>query len=42
MNLDDSKLFYILNCKTDKEVWDTLEMMYRVSLSIDQKEMNLR
>ena len=42
MTLDDSKLLYIYNCKTTKEIWDTLEMIYGVSPSIEQEEMNIR
>lgn len=39
-SLDDSKLFYVYNFKTAKEMWDTIEMIYRVSSSFEQEEMN--
>lgn len=42
MTLDDSKLIYIYNCKTAKEIWDTLEMIYEVSPSIEQEEKSIQ
>lgn len=40
MSLDDSHFIYVYNCKTAKEIWDTLEMIYGISPSIEQEEMN--
>lgn len=42
MTLDDSKLCYTHRCKTSKEIWDTLEMIYVVLPSNKQEEMNIR
>lgn len=42
MSLDDSKFFYVHNCKTTKEMWDNIEMINEVSPSVEQEEMNTR
>lgn len=42
MYLDDSEILYVYNCKIAKEIWDNLEMIYEISPSIEQKEMNTR
>lgn len=34
MSLDDSKFYGVHHCKNAKEMWDTLDMIYGVSLSI--------
>lgn len=36
MTLSENQFLYVLKCKFAKEVWDTLEKIYRVSLSIEQ------
>lgn len=42
MSLDDSRILYFYNFKTTKEMWDTLEIIYEVSPSIEREEMNTR
>lgn len=42
MTLDDIELLYIYNYKTAKEIWNTLEMIYGVSPSIDQEKINIQ
>lgn len=42
MSLNDSKFHYVYRCQTTKEIWDSLEMIYRVSPSIKQEKMNTR
>lgn len=42
MSLDDTKIFYVHHCKIVEEMWDTLEMKYEDSPSIEQEEMNPR
>lgn len=41
MPLNDNKLLYVHHCKISKEIWDSLEMIYGVSSSIKQKEINI-
>lgn len=40
MSLDGNKFFRVNHCKIAKEKWNTLEMIYRVSSSIEQEEMD--
>lgn len=40
MSLYDSKILYVYNCKTAKEMWDNLEIIYGVSPKVKQEEMN--
>lgn len=40
ISLDDIKLYHVHLFKTSKEMWYTLEMIYGVSPSIEQKKMN--
>lgn len=42
MSQYDIKFHYIHHCQTSKEIWDTLEMIYGTSLSIEQENMNIR
>lgn len=42
MFLNENKFLYVLNCNYTKEVWDTLKMIYGISLSIKQERMNTR
>lgn len=42
MSLDDSKFYHVHKCNTAKEIWDTLDMIYRVSPSIELEKMNPR
>lgn len=42
MSLDDSQFLYNYNCKIAKEMWDTLKMIYGVSPSVKQEQMNTR
>lgn len=42
MCLDDSKFSYVHHSKIAKEMWDTLAMIYGVSPSIEQEEINTR
>lgn len=40
MSLDDNNLLYIYDCNSTKEIWDNLNMIYGVSWSIEQEQMN--
>lgn len=42
MFIDDIKFFYVHRCKTAKEMWNALEMIYKVFPSIKQEEMDTR
>lgn len=42
MFLNFNKLLYVYNFNSAKEMWDTLEMSYKVSPSIEQERMNTR
>lgn len=42
MSLDDNKIYDVHHYKTSKEMWDTLEFIYKVSPSIERKKMNTR
>lgn len=42
MYLDYTKCFYVHYCKTYKEMWNTLKMIYGVYPSIELEEMNAR
>lgn len=41
-SLYDSIFFNVHDCKTAKEIWDTLEMIYGASPSIEHEEINRR
>lgn len=42
MSLYDSKFYYVHKCNTAKKIWDTFEMIYGISLRIEQEKMNTR
>lgn len=42
MSLDEIELFYVHNCNSTKEMWNTFEMISEVSPSIKQDIMNTR
>lgn len=42
ISLDDSQFFYVHNWKSAKEMWETLEMIYGISLNIKQERMKTR
>lgn len=42
MPLNEIQFMYVLNCNSTKEIQDTLEMIYGVFSSIEQKRVNIR
>lgn len=42
MYLDDNQFFYVHKCKSTKKMWNTVEMIYEVSPSVEQERMNTR
>lgn len=42
ISLDDFKLHDVRHCKTAKKIWDTLDVIYEGSPSIEREKMNTR
>lgn len=40
MSLNENKYIYTLNCNFAQEMWDTIKIIYEVSLIIEQEGVN--